>query len=182
MGFGLKGLSDSFSTGASSSARKAKRRERQNAAMFRSDFATNTNQLAPHVASERTAINDLVALQRGDIGFNDLPGFESSLRDALDSVNREYAAGGKSLSGERLLALKEANLGTQDRAINRLLALSNPDSTNNQINLRLGLGQNLADSRRYKSGIDVSKAAGRANNIIGGLNTLVSGARVGAAL
>ena len=159
---------------AKKGAKAIQQANNQNIGDFNRTFDENGNLLSTGVDREQFAQNRLLEITRGDRSIRDEEGFASSLDESIDNVNRNFAGAGKSLSGQRLLALRDANFGAEDRALNRLLTLGSPQFTNSLIGSRNLRDANVANARLGGANAFAAGQIGAANARSAGLNNLIS--------
>ena len=161
-------------------SRAIRRANNLNIGDFNASFDENSALLQPRVDGETIAANRLLDVIRGNTSVRDDPVFEQDLNESISTVNKSFAPTGKSLSGQRLRALRDADFGAEDRALNRLLTLSAPQSTNNLINLRGNRDSNVANARLGGANAFAAGEIGAANAKTAAFNTLVQLGRTAA--
>lgn len=175
----ISSVKDAFTgSGAARAARRGARAIRRanesNIKDFNQSFLGSRNQLRDFANFEKGNINRLIRIMQGEESIRDVPGFSSALDDAVRQVNTSFAPTGKSLSGQRLLALRDADLGVNNLFFNRLLGLSQPQSTNNIVNLRNLRDSNVANARVGGANAFAAGEIGAANARLAGFNNLLN--------
>lgn len=160
-------------------ARAIRKANKKNSRDFNRTFNETSDLLDSRVQGESIAANRLLDVIQGNTSVRDDPVFQQDLDESIDSVNRSFAPTGKSLSGQRLLALRNADFGAEDRALNRLLTLSSPVNTNNLIGARNLRDANVANSRLGGANAFAAGEIGAANARTAGIGNLLSIATTG---
>ena len=155
-------------------AREIREANNRNIGEFRTSFDANSELLQPRIDSETIAANRLLDVVRGNTSVRDDPVFQQDLNESISTINKSFSPTGKSLSGQRLLALRDADFGAEDRALNRLFALSSPTNTNNLINLRGNRDSNVANARLGGANAFAAGEIGAANARTAGFNNLLN--------
>ncbi|WP_299083820.1 hypothetical protein [uncultured Paraglaciecola sp.] len=170
----LSSLTGSSQAKAAKRAAKAlEQANQQNIGQFNRSFDAGADLLQPRIDGETIAANRLLDVISGNGSVRDDAVFAQDLDESISSVNKQFSPTGKSLSGQRLLALRDADFGAEDRALNRLLTFASPTNTNNLINLRGSRDANIANARVGAASAFGAGQIGAANARAAGLGNII---------
>jgi hypothetical protein len=159
---------------AKNAGKTVTRGEEENQILIQKLQQSLPQQLEPFTKTESLANNRLLSILSGESSIQDDPLFSRTLDQALDTVDKRFAAGGKAFSGGRRQALRDTSIGAQNQFFDRLRSLATPVVTGNKLNLDVGLADRFNAHNTAAHGGLAAAQIGSANARTAGVNNLIN--------